>query len=70
MCIRDRCKAFGTNVGEDMRHDTLGICLMATTHTEVQEWRTEVAVSYTHLDVYKRQFPNSQERGDEANTLD
>ena len=25
-----------------MLHDTLGICLMATAHTEVQELRTEV----------------------------
>ena len=54
MCIRDRCKVGNELVpGADLEVVT-GLCL-AVTHGILLHSHESSAVSYTHLDVYKRQ---------------
>ena len=55
MGIRDRCGPWRRNVGRRLCADGLqfGECYRSLSRRSCLEWR--IPVSYTHLDVYKRQ---------------
>ena len=63
MCIRDRIEALENSYGEFPDLSGLAACLLETAKVFVEDnfsdYLTELrgikAVSYTHLDVYKRQ---------------